>query len=57
MAKYVNPTKDYYYCSDFPEPEVLISDEDLLKSIAISLRKISENLYEIAANGVKTYPN
>ncbi len=49
--------KEDYYSSDFPEPEELIADEDLLKSIAISLRKISENLCEIAANGVKTYPN
>lgn len=57
MAKYVNPTKDNYYCSDFPEPEEIICDEDALKSIAISLRKISENLYEIARYGVNVYPN
>lgn len=49
--------KEDYYSSEFPEPEELITDEDLLKSIAISLRKISENLCEIAANGVRTYPN
>lgn len=57
MAKYVNPTKDNYYCSDFPEPEEIIAEEDALKSIAISLRKISENLYEIARYGVNVYTN
>lgn len=49
--------KDYYYSSEYPEPEDLICEEDILKSIAISLRKISENLYEIARNGVEVYNN
>ena len=49
--------KDYYYSSEYPEPEELIADEDVLKSITISLRKISENLYEIARNGVEVYNN
>ena len=55
--KYVNPAKENYYTNDFPEPEVLITEEDALKSIAISLRKISENLYEIVRFGLNIYEN
>ena len=57
MAKYIDQTKANYYCDEFPEPETIITEEDALKSIAISLRKISENLYEIAAHGVNVYTN
>ena len=49
--------KENYYTNDFPEPENIITEEDALKSIAISLRKISENLYEIARFGLNIYQN
>lgn len=55
MSKYMS--KSDYYSNDFPEPENIITEEDALKSIAISLRKISENLYEIARFGINVYDN
>lgn len=48
--------KDNYYSTEYPEPETLEDPEEIQKSIAISLRKISENLYEIARNGITVYP-
>ena len=56
-TKYLNPAKENYYTNNFPEPENIITEEDAIKSIAISLRKISENLYEIARFGVNVYEN
>ena len=56
MSDAENP-RDYYYDTEYPEPSDLVAEEDLLKSIAISLRKISENLYEIARNGIDVYNN